>query len=57
MKDIDEIKIKLKKLKEKQMSELELYYGIKDKELRLAAYKFIAKTKGEIKSLEWVLND
>lgn len=57
MKDVKEIRIKLNKLKKKLISEVELYTGINDKELQRSAYKFVAKTKGEIKSLEWVLKE
>lgn len=56
MKSEAEIRTKLTKLKKKLKSEEELYGGIQSRELQRGAYKFIARTKGEIKSLKWVLN-
>ena len=57
MKSEPEIRTKLTKLKKKLKSELKLYSSIQDNEIQRGAYKFIAKTKGQIKSLKWVLNE
>jgi hypothetical protein len=57
MKSEDEIRTKLMKLTKKLKSEEELYGGIQSRELQRGAYKFIAKTKGQIKSLKWALNE
>jgi hypothetical protein len=57
MKSEAEIRTKLTKLRNKLQTQKDLYRCMEDVEAQRVSVQFITKTKGEIKSLKWALNE